>query len=82
MSDKTVDDYQFEDIIIPIPKNTVQLVITTTVYENDEISKLKGTYDISDIIQCKKTFEDCLNGEYPTYRITEMGKEFLRSIER
>ena len=82
MSNKTADDYQFKDIIIPIPKNTVKFVITTTVYEDDKISILEGTYNIDDIIQCEKTFEDCLNGEYPTYKITEMGKEFLRSIER
>ena len=82
MGNKTADDYEYEDIIIAIPQNTVEFKITTMVYENNEITKLEGTFNLNDIHECKKNFEDCLIGNYPTYILTDKGREFLDSINK
>ena len=71
---------ELKDIIIPIPTNTIEMTIKLKVFENGEIFDAKETYDFEDIKYAKNLFEQCCNGEYPMYTLTEKGREYLENI--
>lgn len=75
-------DGKFEDIIIGIPSNAVELNIEVTIYEDGKLEKVNGKYNLNDIEEAKKTFEKCCYGEYPTYIITDKGKAWLEELKR
>ena len=75
-------DGKFEDIIIGIPLNAVELNIEVTIYKNGKLEKVHGKYNLNDIEEAKKRFEDCCYGEYPTYVITDKGKAWLEELKR
>lgn len=67
---------ELDDIIIPIPENTVEINIEVTVYENGETTKARQIFNLKDIEEAKQLFWDCAMGEYPRYVFTEKGKDF------
>ena len=71
---------KFNDIIISIPENTVQLDVEVTVFENGKTVKATSTYDLSDVREAMRLFEDCCAGEYPLYTLTDKGREMLGSM--
>ena len=73
-------DGEFKDIIVSIPKNTIEINLGVKVYENGEIIKACQTLDLEGIKYAENLFEQCCNGEYPVYTLTEKGKELLEEL--
>lgn len=71
---------ELKDIIIPIPNNTIEMTVKLKVFENGEMFDAKETYDFEDIKYAENLFEQCCNGEYPMYTLTEKGREYLENI--
>ena len=73
-------DGELKDIIIPIPNNTIAMTVKLKVFENGEMFDAKETYDFENIKYAKNLFEQCCNGEYPVYTLTEKGKECVENL--
>lgn len=71
---------ELKDIIIPIPNNTIEMTIKLKVFENGEMFDAKETYDFEDIKYAKNLFEQCCDGEYPVYTLTEKGREYFGEL--
>lgn len=73
-----IEDIKFEDVILSIPKNSVEIEFKVKAFENGEVVTLSGMYDLENIQEAKRLFDKCCDGEYPTYVIN---KEFLNQNE-
>ena len=82
MEDRACYDGNFEDIIISIPSNTVEMRTEVIIYEDGELREASCQYNLEDIKDAQNTFEMCCNGEYPTYELTELGKRYLEDLEK
>jgi hypothetical protein len=71
---------ELKDIIIPIPNNAIEMTIKLKVYENGKMFDAEQTFDLEGIKYAENLFEQCCNGEYPVYTLTEKGKEYLENI--
>ena len=71
---------ELKDIIIPIPNNTIEMTIKLKVYENGQMFDAEQTFDLEGIKYAEDLFEQCCNGEYPMYTLTEKGREYLENI--
>ena len=80
MSELKCYDGEFKDIIVSIPKNTIEINLGVKVYENGEIIKACQTLDLEGIKYAENLFEQCCNGEYPQYTLTEKGKKLLEEL--
>lgn len=76
MTERKMYEGELDDIIIPIPENTVEMNIEVTVYENGETTKARQIFNLKNIEEAKQLFWDCAMGEYPRYVLTEKGKDF------
>ena len=66
-----IEDIKFEDAILSIPKNSVEIEFKAKVFKNGEIVTLSGIYDLENIQEAKRLFDKCCDGEYPTYIVSE-----------
>lgn len=80
MEDRAYYDGNFDDIIISIPSNTVEMRTEVIVYEDGELRKASCEYNLNDIRDAKNTFEMCCNGEYPAYELTELGERYAEDL--
>lgn len=80
MSEVKYYDGQCKDIIIPIPTNTVEMMVKLKVYENGGVFEVEQTFDLTDIKYAEDLFEQCCNGEYPIYTLTEKGREYFGEL--
>ena len=80
MLETTEYNGELEDIIIPIPNNTIEMTIKLKVYENGEMFDAEQTFDLEGIKYAEDLFEQCCDGEYPVYTLTEKGKEYVENI--
>ena len=71
---------ELKDIVIPIPTNTIEMTIKLKVYENGEMFDAEQTFDLEGIKYAENLFEQCCDGEYPMYTLTEKGREYLENI--
>ena len=71
---------ELKDVIIPIPNNAIEMTIKLKVYENGEMFDAEQTFDLEDIKYAENLFEQCCNGEYPVYTLTEKGREYVENI--
>ena len=69
-----------KDIIIPIPTNTIEMTVKLKMYENGEMFYAKQVFDLNDIKHAEDLFEQCCDGEYPTYTLTEKGREYAEGL--
>lgn len=80
-----IEDMEFHNIIIQIPKNTSELVVIARILDGDKIVKVQGTCDITALFQARKDFLDNVedgddyNG---IYRLTDQGYEYAEELER
>ena len=79
---KDINDIQFEDIVITIPKNTIAMTIGVDVYEDGDIQKFCSEYNLSEINECRDVLEKYIEGELPKYKITEKGLAYLEELEK
>ena len=70
----------YEDIILSIPTNTVEMTVKLKLYEKGGVFNVEQTFDLDDIKYAKHLFEQCCNGEYPVYTLTEKGKKLLEEL--
>ena len=80
MSEVKYYDGEYKDIIVSIPTNTIEMTIKLKVYENGEMFDAEQTFDLEGIKYAENLFEQCCNGEYPVYTLTEKGREYVENI--
>ena len=77
MSEIKYYDGGYKDIIMSIPTNTIEMTVKLKMYENGEMFYAKQTFDLEGIKYAENLFEQCCAGEYPTYTLTEKGREYF-----
>ena len=80
MSEVKYYDGEYKDIIIPIPTNAIEMTVKLKVYKNGKMFDAEQTFDLEDIKYAKHLFEQCCNGEYPVYTLTEKGREYFEGL--
>ena len=80
MSEIKYYDGGCKDIIISIPTNTIEMTIKLKMYEDGEIIDAEQVFDLNEIGYAEDLFEQCCEGEYPTYTITEKGREYAERL--
>lgn len=80
MSEVKYYDGEYKDIIVAIPTNTIEMTIKLKVYENGEMFDAEKPFDLTDIKYAEDLFEQCCNGEYPVYTLTEKGREYFEGL--
>lgn len=80
MSEVKYYDGEYKDIIVSIPTNTIEMTVKLKVYDNGEMFDAEQTFDLEDIKYLENLFEQCCNGEYPVYTLTEKGKEYFERL--
>lgn len=80
MSEVKYYDGEYKDIIVSIPTNTVHVAIDVAVYEDGGVFEATQEFDLEGIKYAENLFEQCCNGEYPVYTLTEKGKEFIEGL--
>ena len=80
MSEVKYYDGEYKDIIVSIPTNTIEMTIKLKVYESGEMFDAKKTFDLTDIKYAEDLFEQCCDGEYPVYTLTEKGREYFEEL--
>ena len=80
MSEVKYYDGEYKDIIVSIPTNTIEMTIELKVYENGKMFDAEQTFDLEGIKYAEDLFEQCCNGEYPVYTLTEKGREYVENI--
>ena len=74
-------DGGYKDIIISIPTNTIEMTIKLKMYEDGEMFYAKQIFNLEAIKDAEDLFEQCCDGEYPTYTLTEKGREYAERLE-
>ena len=80
MSEIKYYDGGCKDIIISIPTNTIEMTVKVKMYEDGEIIDAEQVFDLNEIGYAEDLFEQCCEGEYPTYTITEKGREYAERL--
>ena len=80
MSEVKYYDGGYEDIILSIPTNTVEMTVKLKVYKNGKMFDAEQTFDLEGIKYAENLFEQCCDGEYPVYTLTEKGKEYFEGL--
>lgn len=80
MSEVKYYDGEYKDIIVSIPTNTIEMTVKLKVYDNGEMFDAEQTFDLEDIKYLENLFEQCCNGEYPVYTLTEKGREYFEGL--
>lgn len=66
-----IDDIEFNDAVIPIPTNSVSIVMHVKIFQNGEIHELQAEYDTAEIREAFNLFDKTVNGDYPLYKLNE-----------
>ena len=80
MSEIKYYDGECKDIIISIPTNTIEMTIKLKMYENGKLVDAEQVFDLNEIGYAEDLFEQCCDGEYPTYTLTEKGREYVERL--
>lgn len=80
MSEIKYYDGGYKDIIMSIPTNTIEMTVKLKMYENGEMFYAKQIFDLEDIKHAEDLFEQCCDGEYPAYTLTEKGREYAEGL--
>ena len=73
-------DGEYKDIIVSIPTNTVHVAMDVAVYEDGGVFEATQELDLEGIKYAEDLFEQCCEGEYPTYTLTEKGREYAEGL--
>lgn len=80
MSEVKYYDGEYKDIIVSIPINTVHMTMDVAVCEGGGIFEATQELDLEGIKEAEKLFEQCCDGEYPLYTLTEKGREYFEGL--
>lgn len=72
-----MNDVEFKDAVIAIPKNTIELEINATVYQDGKLQVINSIYNLQEIQHLFQLFLDTIEGDYPKYVLTEKGQAYL-----
>lgn len=72
-----INDVEFKDAVIAIPKNTIELEINATVYQDGKLQVINGIYNLQEVQHLFQLFLDTIEGDYPKFELTEKGKAYL-----
>ena len=73
-------DGEYKDIIVSIPTNSVRVTMNVTIYEDGRIFEATQELDLGGIKYAEDLFEQCCDGEYPVYTLTEKGNEYFERL--
>ena len=73
-------DGGYKDIIMSIPTNTIEMTVKAKMYADGEIIDAEQVFDLNEIGYAEDLFKQCCDGEYPTYTITEKGREYTKGL--
>ena len=73
-------DGECKDIIISVPTNVIEMTMKLKLYENGEIVDAEQVFDLNEIGYAEELFEQCCDGEYPRYTLTEKGREYVEKL--
>lgn len=73
-------DGEYKDIIISIPTNTIEMTVKLKMYEDGELVGAEQVFALNDIRYAEDLFEQCCEGEYPRYTLTEKGREYVEGL--
>ena len=71
---------ELKDIIVSIPASTVEMTIKLKMYEDGELVDAEQVFALNDIRYAEDLFEQCCDGEYPRYTLTEKGREYAERL--
>ena len=71
---------ELKDIIVSIPTNTIEMTMKLKMYEDGELVDAEQVFDLNDIKYAEDLFEQCCEGEYPRYTLTEKGREYAEGL--
>ena len=74
-------DGEYKDIIMSIPTNTIEMTIKLKMYEDGKLVDAEQVFDLNDIRYAEDLFEQCCDGEYPRYTLTEKGEKYVERSE-
>ena len=74
-------DGGYKDIIMSIPTNTIEMTMKLKMYEDGKLVDAEQVFDLNDIKYAEDLFEQCCEGEYPTYTLTEKGEKYVERLE-
>ena len=74
-------DGGYKDIIMSIPTNTIEMTIKLKMYEDGKLVDAEQVFDLNDIRYAEDLFEQCCEGEYPTYTLKEKGEKYVERLE-
>ena len=74
---KEIYEGEYDNIVISIPTNTIEVNITVTVFDNSEITQYHAIYDNNTLYEMKQEYEE----NYCKYVITEEGMKYLDELE-
>lgn len=77
----TIEDIEFEDAVIRIPKNAVKVTVEIETYETEGVQTVRAQFLPSDIAAMFDLFEQTVNGDYPRYVLTEEGQRYLDQLK-
>ena len=80
MSEIKYYDGEYKDIVMSIPMNTIEMTIKFKMYEDGEMFYAKQAFDLEDIKDAEDLFEQCCEGEYPIYTLTEKGEKYVERL--
>ena len=80
MSEIKYYDGEYKDIIVSIPTNTIEMTVKLKMYEDGEMFYAKQIFDLNDIKDAEDLFEQCCEGEYPIYTLTEKGEKYVERL--
>ena len=80
MSEIKYYDGEYKDIIVSIPTNTIEMTVKLKMYEDGKLVDAEQVFDLNDIKHAEDLFEQCCEGEYPTYTLTEKGREYAEEL--
>lgn len=75
-----INDIEFVDAVFSIPKNCVHIMLTAEVFEKGEVHTVQAEFSPSDVRDAISTFEATVCGDYPTFEITDKGREWLEQL--
>ena len=81
MSEIKYYDGGYKDIIMSIPTNTIEMTMKLKMYEDGKLVDAEQVFDLNDIKYAEDLFEQCCEGEYPTYTLTEKGEKYVERLE-
>ena len=75
LSQEKINNIEWEHIVVSIPKNTVHMIVQTSIFNDGKIDTYRAEYNLDALNECRDILEKYIEGELPLYVVTEKGWE-------